>query len=363
MPTYVSLYSLKINKNKECKYNIFLFLMECSDNEKLSFELLSEENFYIKIIDVSNDYSKFKINKLGFHVSTAAILKFKLPELLIDIDKILYIDGDTIINKDICDIYKIDLKDKLAGVVEDIKPKYHYNPSMLVKLNIENHRGYFNSGVLLLNLKQMRAEGITKELMSYRENGVNYFMDQDALNVVFEDRVEYLSCLVNFLVTLPESFKINEMRDSYKNIEDCSNFEEIFEKSYITHFASKNKPWKTRGVRFGEHWARYYLRSEAYKKNFFIEHEIKRFLEEKKIIVSFTSFPGRINLIKETIDSLLKQAYKPNKIILWLAREQFAEREADLPSYLKCFDEDYFFIKWCEDIRSYKKLIPSLRAC
>lgn len=361
MPTYVSLFSLKVNRNKNNKYKIFLFAIEFSDNEKLEFRLLSEENFCVEVIDVPNEYGKFEINKPGFHVSPSAILKFRLPHLLTNIDKVLYIDGDTIINKDVYDIYTINLEDKFAGVVEDIKPKYHYNPSMLVKLKIENHRGYFNSGVLLLNLKQMRIEEVTGKLMDYRENGINYFMDQDALNVVFEDRVKYFSCLFNFLVTFPESFKIDEMKNNYKDIDNCLSFKDIFEKSYITHFASKNKPWKVRGIRFGEYWGRYYLRSGAYKSKFFVEHEIKKFLMEKEIVVSFTSFPGRVNLIRETIESLLRQIYKPNKIILWLAREQFPRGEADLPDYLKSLDEDHFFIKWCEDIRSYKKLIPSLR--
>lgn len=44
---------------------------------------------------------------------------------------------------------------------------------------------------------------------------------------------------------------------------------------------------------------------------------------EKKIVVSLTSFPARINKVNIVIESLLNQTIKPDKIILWLSKEQF----------------------------------------
>ncbi len=73
-----------------------------------------------------------------------------------------------------------------------------HKPSILKKLSIEKHRGYFNSGVMLLNLAAMRRDEITKKLFDYREHGINFFMDQDALNVVFRDEVKFLSWKDNF---------------------------------------------------------------------------------------------------------------------------------------------------------------------
>ncbi|MCL1961771.1 MAG: hypothetical protein FWG56_08390 [Desulfovibrionaceae bacterium] len=289
------------------------------------------------------------------------MLKFKLPELLKDLDKVLYIDGDTIINKDLYDFYCSDLHEFYAAVIEDIKPKYHYKPNILEKLKIKKHRGYFNSGVLLLNLQKMRVEGIVEKLFDYRENGLNFFMDQDALNVIFSDNVKYVSCLYNFLVTLPDNFSLDEMKKNYLSLDGYKDFQQIYSNSYIVHFSSKDKPWKTRGVRFSEYWNRYYLESKAYEKNLFFHHEIKKFLLEKEIILSFTSFPKRINLMEDVIAKLLNQSYRPNKIILWLAKDQFPNKEKDLPNYLKNIDGNNFYIEWCEDIKSYKKLVPSLR--
>lgn len=54
----------------------------------------------------------------------------------------------------------------------------------------------------------------------------------------------------------------------------------------------------------------------------------------EKIIVSLTSFPGRIHLVHKTIQTILLQSVKPDLIELWLAKEQFPNLEKDLPSEL-----------------------------
>lgn len=79
-----------------------------------------------------------------------------------------------------------------------------------------------------------------------------------------------------------------------------------------------------------------------------------------EIVVSLTSYPKRINTVYKTIETLLKQTVKPNKIILWLAIDEFPDKEKNLPLDLLSLKSDLFNIKWCDNIRSYKKLIPSL---
>ena len=82
---------------------------------------------------------------------------------------------------------------------------------------------------------------------------------------------------------------------------------------------------------------------------------------DKKIIVSLTSFPQRINIVVKTIKTLLNQTMKPDMIILWLAPEQFPNGENDLPKELLNLREYGLTIDWYKDIRSYKKIIPTLK--
>ncbi len=79
-----------------------------------------------------------------------------------------------------------------------------------------------------------------------------------------------------------------------------------------------------------------------------------------KVIVSLTSFPERIYEIHYTLYSLLTQSFKPDEVVLWLAEEQFPNKEQDLPPAVLNLQKNGLTIKWCNDLRSYKKLIPAL---
>ena len=50
----------------------------------------------------------------------------------------------------------------------------------------------------------------------------------------------------------------------------------------------------------------------------------------------------------------------PDKVILWLAEEQFPDKEGSLPKCLSALKKKGLTIKWCKDMRSYKKLLPAL---
>lgn len=75
-------------------------------------------------------------------------------------------------------------------------------------------------------------------------------------------------------------------------------------------------------------------------------------------IVSLTSFPGRINDIWITIETILRQSVKPDKIILWLAEEQFPDKQ--LPESINRLIDRGLTICYCKDLRSHKKYYYSL---
>lgn len=84
------------------------------------------------------------------------------------------------------------------------------------------------------------------------------------------------------------------------------------------------------------------------------------FIRNKKLIVTLTSFPERINEVHLVITTLLNQTLKPDKIILWLAEDEFPNKEKDLPQNLLNLQKYGLTIKWCENLKSYKKIIPAL---
>ena len=99
-----------------------------------------------------------------------------------------------------------------------------------------------------------------------------------------------------------------------------------------------------------------------------LDVEIKNFSDvgvttykrDKKLIVSLTSFPERLYDIHYCIYSIFNQSIKQDEVILWLASEQFPNGENDIPQNVLNLKKFGLKINWCEDLKSYKKLIPSL---
>lgn len=86
---------------------------------------------------------------------------------------------------------------------------------------------------------------------------------------------------------------------------------------------------------------------------------ITRIKRETEVIISLTSYPARINSTHKTIRTLLHQKYLPDRVILWLAEEQFSDK-VGIPNEILELQKYGLEIRWYHDIRSYKKLIPAL---
>ena len=80
-----------------------------------------------------------------------------------------------------------------------------------------------------------------------------------------------------------------------------------------------------------------------------------------KLIASLTTFPDRINAVATTIKTIMNQTVKADEINLYLAIEQFPNKENDLPAELLKLKDFGLKIKFCNDTKSYKKIIPALK--
>ena len=84
--------------------------------------------------------------------------------------------------------------------------------------------------------------------------------------------------------------------------------------------------------------------------------------KDKRIIVSFTSYPKRIGKVHTVLESLYAQSLKPDLIILWLAEEQFPNREADLPiELIEDKNAGKYELRWCDDLGSHKKYFYAMQ--
>lgn len=85
-------------------------------------------------------------------------------------------------------------------------------------------------------------------------------------------------------------------------------------------------------------------------------------IKKHRIIISLTTFPARMYEIKYTLFSLLKQTVQADEILLWLAEEEFPQKEKSISQEMLGWMENHgITIKWCKNLYSYKKLIPALK--
>jgi lipopolysaccharide biosynthesis glycosyltransferase len=111
-----------------------------------------------------------------------------LPELLEHVDRLLYLDCDTLVLSSLDPLWREDLgTSPLAAVANVVEPRMREHVGTL---GIAYPGGFFNAGVLLLQLDRMRDERSTEELLDYslRHQKMLLWNDQDALNVVFKER-------------------------------------------------------------------------------------------------------------------------------------------------------------------------------
>lgn len=184
----VMLYSLFFN-NTDADIHVYIFNCELTEEDRLQFEqLASAWNQKISLLTIT-DLARFEGLPTTKDWTKETYFRLMMPELLPnDVKRILYLDVDTIINKPIRAFYESDFAGMDLVVCEDILlnrvHKNYYQQNFVDMANTDFT--YFNAGVILWNLAQVRQK---YTFNTYREKLLNYLpvlqcLDQDILNAV-----------------------------------------------------------------------------------------------------------------------------------------------------------------------------------
>lgn len=278
MPTAVALTSLKINKQKNTIINVYILCNNLSLEQKKRIEKLNDKDFNIIFIDLEKIDNITKYSIKGITANSTAIYKFYIQNILKDLDKVIYVDGDVIFNRGIESINNYDIGDNYVGAVID------HNINYFNRLKYKNY-SYFNSGILVLNLKKLRDDNMDEKLIYYRNNKYNDYMDQDTLNYVFKNKVSLLPLRFNLQVALITNNYSNNKKYHYSNVKKrmqlCEDsLDDVINNSIIIHYCDK-KPWRFNDVPLSEKWDEYFYKS-PYKDN---EINLKNGIRKKKSII------------------------------------------------------------------------------
>jgi len=230
--TTIAISSLIRHRKKNTRYSIYILCKNLHDNDYKKLDLFSGA---AKIIPV--EYHLKNIFNQKNHVTTSALIKFELPNIFRDFENILYLDSDLIVLQDISYIFSLFDTKTYAGVVKDAGAMLQGSHK---NIHLSN---YFNSGVMLLNLKKMRIDDITNKLWYQKESiQETNFMDQDIFNIVFNENVTYLPLKFN-------SIADHYLNYSYHDITNITQYpdkivRDSFQSPAILHFAGADKPWE-----------------------------------------------------------------------------------------------------------------------
>lgn len=226
------------------KIHFYVFSSGITTQNKLDLQQLAQsykrELTIIEIKDIQ-EYLDFEFDTLGWNqVILARLFMSKiLPE---SVDKILYMDADTIVRGSLKELWELDLQGKTLGMC--IEPTV--NRRRKNELGLET-KYYYNSGVLLVDLKrwrQIKAEELMVNF--YRERNGNLFApDQDIINGALKDEIcpilpKYNFC--NIYYQYPYWFLCKLV----KPLEYISEreFEDSVNHSVIIHFLGEERPWR-----------------------------------------------------------------------------------------------------------------------
>lgn len=239
----VALNSAIKNSNPQRRYNAIVLYQALNETNIAKLKSLETENFKISLTPIKANFDALDdrmSNRLRCDYFTLTIyFRLFIPAMFPQYDKGIYIDSDVVLTSDIAELYDIEIGDNLIGAcndlsIADIPPLVAYTENAV---GVNKHE-YINSGVLLMNLKQMREvdlEGHFLNLLNtYHFDSIA--PDQDYLNAMCNGKIYYL----------------DESWDAMPN-----DAKPPLAHTKLIHYNLFSKPWCYDGIQYGEEFWKY----------------------------------------------------------------------------------------------------------
>lgn len=239
MPTGVLMHSIGENN----KVNIDYYVMVNSDfdlnNKKILTDIAAKYCSNVTYYTINEEMTKilpFEKEGMPSHVSVATYFRLFVTQFLPEsVDRILYLDGDMIVRDSLAPLYNSNIEESPVVVAHDMDERIHLKTG---RLTYEEQYGYFNAGMMLINVKYWRDNHCLQLFMNFiKENGNRIvFHDQDVLNCVFAKTKKWTSVTYNFQNGFIHKKGALHCPDGI-DVRNCMH------NPCIIHYTTSEKPW------------------------------------------------------------------------------------------------------------------------
>lgn len=193
----VSITSVLVNNLQTEEIRIYILGEDLTEASKSKLEnLVQEYQRNLMFLDSEKLIQKMKaLNMPTYRGSYAANMRLFLDEVLDEaVDKVLYLDADTVVNAGVDELFTLDMHGKTIGMVLDSLGESHKEQ---IGLSAEDE--YFNSGVILFDMKKWRENRYSERIVRHVIEKRSHYPapDQDLLNVICKGDILCLSAEYN----------------------------------------------------------------------------------------------------------------------------------------------------------------------
>ena len=197
-------------------------------------------NTTVEFIAVQEE--QFKNVYLSGHVSKAAYFRLALADIMPDdIEKVIYLDVDLLVYDDIKNLWQNDIKKYALAAVPDfgIMASNRLCRQKKEVIGLPKGKTYFNSGVLLINLRKWREKNYTAQILEVINKNSFPHHDQDALNKIFMKNWLQIDLRWNIIPPVFNLFTKILLNKTFRK--QAINAKR---NPGIIHYAGRYKPWE-----------------------------------------------------------------------------------------------------------------------
>lgn len=211
-------------------------------------------------MDIEESVRNLSYSPEGDHLSIETVYRLVIADILPQYDKIVYLDCDTIILKDIALLCMQDIGDSVLGAV---RGRINESLAEYCRNTLEVAPSeYFNAGVLIVNARQFKKQDIQGKCFALlNSRGRDFKMhDQDVLNIACQNQVMFLDQRWNFR-WMHIAFNMRPLL-----FENGLDLDEVMSDSCIIHYNGGIKPWARPDIEMAEYFWRYARNSIYYEE-------------------------------------------------------------------------------------------------